>query len=95
MTVVGGDHKEGGNKPSDIQEDCLPLGTQPKRNRERDLYSRTSDAPCNDSGCACPSDTRSCKTIIKALLPFFGFELVSKAFSQVGQGRQKKTLELC
>ena len=37
--------KREGTNLGDIQEDCLPLGTQPKRNRERDLHSRDKMLP--------------------------------------------------
>ena len=71
--------KREGTNLGDIQEDCLPLGTQPKRNGGRDLRSRDKMLPVMTLGhyICCPSDTRSCKTIIKASLPFSGFGLVS------------------
>ena len=37
--------KREGTNLGDIQEDCLPLGTQPKRNGGRDLRSRDKMLP--------------------------------------------------
>lgn len=55
-----------GNKPrGNIQEDCSSHSTQPGRNLGR-LKIVTN---CfNDTGYACPPDTRSCKTVIKSSL---------------------------
>ena len=65
MSGRGQPTKREGTNLGDVQEDCSPHSTQSMRNWGRDLHSGDNLLRVTTLG-VCPSDTQSCKTVMKA-----------------------------